>query len=100
MRTPLLGELPRQLAEDFASSLAWVLRTLGLGEFEDQDQAQAALAGDDAGRIWPTRVVQRHLYVGGGRLKVGSRNSVRNSMATRVAAVAGFISLMAPGTSQ
>ena len=71
MRTPLLGESPRQLAEDFAGSLAHVFRALGLSEFEDQDQAQAALAGDDAGRIWPIRVVQRHLYVGGGRLKVG-----------------------------
>jgi hypothetical protein len=71
MRAPLLGELPRQLAEDFAGLPVQVFRTLGLGEFQDQDPAQVALAGDDGGRIWPIRVFQRHLYVGGDALMVG-----------------------------
>ena len=71
MRTPLLGELPRQFPEDFAGSLARVCGTLSVGEFQDQDHGQVALAGDDADRIWPIRVAQRHSYMVGGALKVG-----------------------------
>jgi hypothetical protein len=97
VRTPLLGELPRQLLEDFAGSLARVCDTLSLGKFEDQDHAQVALAGDDAGRIWPVRVTQRPLMRAAVRSRSGSSHSIRNSMATRVATVSGFISLMAPG---
>jgi len=89
--------LPRQLLEDFAGSLVRVCGTLSVGEFQDQDHAQVALAGDDADRIWPIRVAQRLPDVGGGVLKVGLQYSVRNSMATRVAAVAEFISVMARG---
>jgi hypothetical protein len=71
VRTPLLGQLPRQLADDFAGSPVQVFRTLGLGEFEDQDRAQVAPGGDDASRIWPIRVAQRHPHVGGDALMVG-----------------------------
>jgi hypothetical protein len=97
MKTPLLGELPRQLAEDFAGSLAQVFRTLGLSKFEDQDPTQVALAADDAGRIWPIRVVQRHPYVGGGALKVGLQPQRQEFDGDPGGAVADFISVMAPG---
>jgi hypothetical protein len=71
VRTPLLGELPRQFLEDFAGSRARVCGTLSVGEFQGQDHGQVALAGDDADRIWPIQVAQRHPDVGGGALKVG-----------------------------